>query len=158
MLHNDLEEWEKAHVNAITLKMIFLATGGTLLATAVAFVLRKTALGEIQPELLFVPWGIVLVLGISAAFKKGVEEERARQVAVAKAAAKTTTPAKKKTRKKTTRKKAVKSTTAAKSTTTAKKTTAKKTTAKKAAPKKTGTTKRKTTAKKKTTTKKTTKK
>ena len=29
MFDNNLEEWEKAHVNALTLKMIFLATGGS---------------------------------------------------------------------------------------------------------------------------------
>lgn len=166
MFQNDLEEWEKAHVNALTLRMIFLATGGTLLATALAFVLRQTALGEINPELLFIPWGIVLVLGISTAFKKGVEEERARVADAAKTTATAAPAAKKATTKKrkTTRKKAAVKTVTAKKVAAPKKpaakkpakkkTAAKKTaTAKKAAPKKTGaakkaTTRKKTTAKK----------
>ena len=173
MIDNDLEDWEKSHVNSLTLKMIFWATAGTLLATAIAYILKKSALGDIQPELLFVPWGIVLVLGISTAFKRGVAAERERYRAVTaaetKPAAKTTTRKKATTKRKkaTTKKTAAASTATAATTasatakkpaakkattrkkTAAKTTAAKTTTAKKAAPKKTAT-------KKKTTTKKTT--
>ncbi len=151
MFDSNLEEWEKAHVNALTLKMIFLATGGTLLATALAFILRTSGMGDINPELLFVPWGIVVVLGVSTAFKKGVEEERARAAAAAKAAPKPAAPKKTATKKKaatkksTAKKKAAPKKAAAKKTTTKKTTT--KTTAKKAAPKKTGAAKKKTTKK-----------
>lgn len=78
MKKNKFEEWEKAAINAITLKMIFAATLGTLAATALAFILRKSGIGEIKPELLFAPWGIALVYGISTSFHKGVMAERNR--------------------------------------------------------------------------------
>ena len=73
-----LEEWEQNHINSLTLKMIFAATIGTLAATAIAFILRKAGFAEIHPELLFIPWGIALVLGISTAFHRGVMAERHR--------------------------------------------------------------------------------
>ncbi len=78
MKKQSVEEWEKAAINAITLKMIFAATIGTLVATALALILRKSGLGEIKPELLFAPWGIALVFGISTSFHKGVMAERNR--------------------------------------------------------------------------------
>lgn len=78
MKKNKSEEWEKAAINAITLKMIFAATLGTLAATAIAVILRKSGIGEIKPELLFAPWGIALVYGISMSFHKGVMAERNR--------------------------------------------------------------------------------
>ena len=74
----NLKQWEKDKVSALTLKMILAATAGTLLATALAYILRQAGLGEIKPELLFAPWGIVLVYGVSIAFHQGVEAERSR--------------------------------------------------------------------------------
>lgn len=73
-----IEEWEQNHINSLTLKMIFMATIGTLAATAIAFILRKAGFTEIHPELLFIPWGIALVLGISTSFHRGVMAERHR--------------------------------------------------------------------------------
>lgn len=78
MKKHKVEEWEKAAINAITLKMIFAATIGTLVATALALILRKSGLGDIKPELLFAPWGIALVVGVSTSFHKGVMAERNR--------------------------------------------------------------------------------
>ena len=78
MKKNKVEEWEKAAINAITLKMIFSATIGTLAATALALILRKSEFGDIKPELLFAPWGIALVIGVSTSFHKGVMAERNR--------------------------------------------------------------------------------
>lgn len=78
MKKHKTEEWEKAAINAITLKMIFAATLGTLAATLLAFLLRKSGIGDIKPELLFAPWGIALVFGISTSFHKGVMAERNR--------------------------------------------------------------------------------
>jgi len=69
-----VEEWEQNHINSLTLKLIFAATLATLAATGVAMALRATG----RPELLFAPWGIALVLGISIAFHRGVLAERAR--------------------------------------------------------------------------------
>jgi hypothetical protein len=70
-----VEEWEQNHINSITLKLIFAATLATLAATGVAIALRSMN----YPELLFAPWGIALVIGISVSFHKGVMAERARQ-------------------------------------------------------------------------------
>lgn len=78
MRKHKVEEWEKAAINALTLKMIFAATIGTLAATALAFILKQSGLGEIKPELLFAPWGIALVIGVSTSFHKGVMAERSR--------------------------------------------------------------------------------
>lgn len=73
-----VEEWEQNQINSLTLKLIFAATGGTLAATGIAFVLQKAGVNEVRPELLFIPWGIALVAGVSIAFHRGVLAERAR--------------------------------------------------------------------------------
>lgn len=73
-----LEEWEQNHVNSLTLKLIGAATLGTGAAMAIAFMLQKAGVPEIRPELLFMPWGIALVIGVSIAFHRGVLAERAR--------------------------------------------------------------------------------
>jgi hypothetical protein len=73
-----LDDWEQTQVNSITLKLIFAATFGTLAATGIAYTLKKAGLPEIQPQLLFAPWGIALVVGVSVAFHQGVLAERAR--------------------------------------------------------------------------------
>jgi hypothetical protein len=72
------EAWEQNHINALTLRLILSATVGTLAATAIALILKKAGLGEIKPELLFIPWGIALVYGVSLAFHRGVVAERER--------------------------------------------------------------------------------
>ncbi len=46
-----------------------------------AYALQKAGVPEIKPELLFIPWGIALVIGISVAFHRGVLAERARSAA-----------------------------------------------------------------------------
>ena len=74
-----VEEWEQNHINSITLKLIFAATFGTLAATGLALTLQRMGTPEIRPELLFAPWGIALVIGVSIAFHRGVLAERARQ-------------------------------------------------------------------------------
>jgi hypothetical protein len=73
-----LEEWEQNQINSLTLKLIFAATIGTLVATGIAITLQRAGVPEIRPELLFAPWGIALVVGVSVAFHKGVQAERAR--------------------------------------------------------------------------------
>ncbi|MCK5556169.1 MAG: hypothetical protein KAI76_08025 [Alphaproteobacteria bacterium] len=73
-----VEEWEQNQINSLTLKLIFAATVGTLVATAIAFLLQKIGMPEIRPELLFAPWGIALVLGAAISFHRGVLAERAR--------------------------------------------------------------------------------
>ena len=75
---NKAEEWEQNHINSLTLKLIIAATMSTAAATAMAFLLRKAGIAEIQPELLFMPWGIALVIGVSVSFRKGVLAERLR--------------------------------------------------------------------------------
>ena len=75
------EEWQQNKINALTLRMIFAASLGTLAATLLAGIMKSQALGEIKPELLFLPWGIALVFGISIAFKAGVNAERERNAA-----------------------------------------------------------------------------
>lgn len=72
------EEWEQNHINSLTLKCILAATIATAAATAIAFILQKTGAPEIRPELLFMPWGVALVVGISVSFRRGVMAERAR--------------------------------------------------------------------------------
>lgn len=86
MENKKLEDWEQNHINSLTLKLIFAATLGTLAATGLAFILKKTGIGEIKPELLFIPWGIALVFGVSMSFHRGVmaERNRAEQAAVEK--------------------------------------------------------------------------
>jgi hypothetical protein len=79
MLQKDsLKEWEENQINRLTLKFIFAATGGTIAATAISFILQKAGLGEIKPELLFIPWGVALVFGVSMSFRRGVLAERER--------------------------------------------------------------------------------
>lgn len=73
-----VKEWEKNKINALTLKMIFAATGGTLAATVVAYFLKHAGMYDVQPEMLFIPWGIALVFGVSMAFHQGVQAERER--------------------------------------------------------------------------------
>lgn len=72
------EQWQQNEINSLTLKLIFAATGGTLAATGIAFILKTAGVGEVKPELLFIPWGIALVFGVSLAFRKGVMAERTR--------------------------------------------------------------------------------
>ena len=72
------EDWEQNEINSLTLKLIGAATLGTLAATGIAYILRKAGLAQIQPELLFIPWGIALVAGVSMGFRRGVLAERAR--------------------------------------------------------------------------------
>ena len=79
-----VEDWEQNHINSLTLKLLFAATLGTALATLVAFILKTSGLGEIKPELLFIPWGIALVAGVAVAFHNGVLAERARAESSAK--------------------------------------------------------------------------
>ena len=73
-----VEEWEQNHINSLTLKLIFAATFATGIATALAFIMQKAGIPEIRPELLFMPWGIALVAGVSISFHRGVMAERAR--------------------------------------------------------------------------------
>lgn len=145
MQNKKIEDWEQAQINSLTLKMIFYATAGTLLATIVV-IMTKSDIGRSNPELLFIPWGIALVAGISMSFHRGVtlERERAAKALVKQntkpAAKKQTTAkakpaAKKPAAKKTTAKKPAAKKPAAKKPA-AKKTVAKKPAAKKAAAKK----------------------
>jgi len=76
---NKVEKWERDHINGLTLKMIFAASLGTAAAAGIAFVLEKAGLPEVRPELLFMPWGIALVAGVSIGFHRGVLAERTRQ-------------------------------------------------------------------------------
>ena len=71
-------KWEQEKINALTLKLIFAATAGMLAATAIAYGLQKLGMSEISPQLLFAPWGIALVVGVSIAFHQGVMAERER--------------------------------------------------------------------------------
>ncbi len=73
-----IQEWEKPLINALTLKLIFAAAFSTAAAAGLAFILRKSGFGEIKPELLFMPWGIFLVVGVSISFHAGVMAERDR--------------------------------------------------------------------------------
>ena len=75
---SEKDERDKQEINKITLQMIFAATLGTAAAAGVAFIVRKAGIGEINPELLFMPWGVVLVAGVSLAFRRGVQVERGR--------------------------------------------------------------------------------
>ena len=74
----ELEEWEQNAINALTLKMLFAATIGTALAAVIAYILKASGFGSVNPELVFIPWGVALVFGISRAFHKGVMAERER--------------------------------------------------------------------------------
>lgn len=73
------ESWAQDQINSLTLKMIFAATLGTLAATGIATIVKYQGWGLIKPELLFIPWGIALVFGVSVAFRAGVMAERKRQ-------------------------------------------------------------------------------
>lgn len=73
-----MEEWERNAINALTLKLLFAATLGTLAAVAIAFIVKQASGTIIPSELLFAPWGIALVIGISMAFHQGVMAERHR--------------------------------------------------------------------------------
>lgn len=73
-----VEKWEQNHINSLTLKMILLATLGTVAATLLAFLLQRMGVPEVRPELLFMPWGIALVFGVSYGFHCGVMAERER--------------------------------------------------------------------------------
>lgn len=72
------ETWQQDKINSLTLKMIIAATLGTLAATGLAWLVRSQGWGEIKPELLFIPWGIALVFGVSVSFRAGVMAERQR--------------------------------------------------------------------------------
>ena len=78
MTKGKIDEWQQNEINSLTLRLIFAATLGTLTATGIAFLLKTAGLGEVKPELLFIPWGIALVFGISLAFRRGVMAERTR--------------------------------------------------------------------------------
>lgn len=73
-----LEAWEQNKINSLTLKMILASTLATVVAACLAYVLQKAGITEIRRELLFAPWGIALVVGISIAFHQGVLAERER--------------------------------------------------------------------------------
>jgi len=87
-----VEDWERGYINTITMQMLISATIGTLVATSLAFLLRKFSAGDISPEILFIPWGIALVLGISTAFHQGVLAERSRILKVQAGPPETATP------------------------------------------------------------------
>lgn len=72
------DAWQQNEINNLTLKLIIAATLGTLAATGIAFLLSRAGLPEVNPELLFIPWGIALVFGVSVSFRRGVMAERAR--------------------------------------------------------------------------------
>ena len=69
---------DQSEVNSLTLQLIIAATVGTLAATGISYILKMTELGAIKPELLFIPWGIALVFGVSIGFQRGVHAERRR--------------------------------------------------------------------------------
>ncbi|MBU6474478.1 MAG: hypothetical protein KGL10_05315 [Alphaproteobacteria bacterium] len=73
-----VEDWEQNHINSLTLKLIFAATLATLAAAGISMAMRHFGLQQIQPDLLFAPWSIALVIGTSVAFHQGVLAERAR--------------------------------------------------------------------------------
>ena len=73
-----IEPWEQNQINDLTLKLIFAATAGTAAAVLIAYCLKRYGIPEVRPELLFMPWGIALVIGVSLAFHQGVLAERAR--------------------------------------------------------------------------------
>ena len=95
MSKKKLEEWEQAHINSLTLRILFYATIGTAVAAGIAYILAEMDVQKVNPELVFIPWGIALVVGISTAFHKGVLAERERS----KAPAAKATPKKKTTKK-----------------------------------------------------------
>lgn len=72
------QDWQQHQINVITLRMILIATLATLIAAGVAMVLRDQGFGQVRPELLFLPWCVVLVYGVSIAFRAGVAAERER--------------------------------------------------------------------------------
>ena len=96
MNNKKLEEWEQAHINSLTLKMLFYATIGTAVAAGIAYILEQSDIQQINPELIFIPWGIALVIGISSGFHRGVLAERERAKSAEKIAAANAKPAAKK--------------------------------------------------------------
>jgi len=72
------KKWQQNEINSLTLKLIVAATMGTLVATGLSLTLRSMGLAEVKPELLFIPWGIALVAGVSVSFRRGVIAERER--------------------------------------------------------------------------------
>lgn len=73
-----IEDWERGHINTLTVRMLFIAAIATAVATTLTYVLHASGMPRINPELLFLPWGIVLVFGVSHAFHRGVLAERER--------------------------------------------------------------------------------
>ncbi len=73
-----VEDWEQNHINSLTLKLIFAATLATLAAAGISMLMGRMGMQRIQPDLLFAPWSIALVIGTSIAFHQGVLAERAR--------------------------------------------------------------------------------
>ena len=72
-----VEDWEQNHINSLTLNVILYATIATLLAALLCVVMHKIDIPQVR-ELLFAPWAIALVIGVSVSFHRGVLAERAR--------------------------------------------------------------------------------
>lgn len=71
-----LESWEKKAIASLTLKFLAAGALGTIVCLLVARVLQNIGWGfGINTDLLFIPWAVILVLGTSTAFHRGVVDE-----------------------------------------------------------------------------------
>jgi hypothetical protein len=70
---------QESEVNSLTLNTLLYATIATLSVALISVGLRIIHLREINAELTFIPWAIAVVLGVSVAYRRGVESERKRQ-------------------------------------------------------------------------------
>lgn len=71
-----IEPWEKKAIRSLTLSFLGAGALGTVVCLLVAQVLQILQWGHgISADILFVPWAVVLVLGTSTAFHRGVIDE-----------------------------------------------------------------------------------
>ena len=69
----DDKKLQQNEINSLTLNMILYATIATLCVALISLAIQNV---KIPPELMFMPWGIVLVIGISAAYRRGYKAGR----------------------------------------------------------------------------------
>jgi hypothetical protein len=78
-MQDDEEKLQQNEINSLTLNMILYATIATLCVALLSVGLKMVHLSEISPQLMFMPWGIVMVVGISTAYRRGYKTGRSRQ-------------------------------------------------------------------------------
>ena len=75
-----IEAWEKPKTRRLVLAGVIGSIGGMAVMVVVSLIFKAIGWGHVSPGILFIPWMVVVILMIPAAYHQGVCDERKRGV------------------------------------------------------------------------------